>query len=152
LSPFRVILKCMTCLGTDLHALCAAQQELDKVFSTVPEKSLYERPLPTRNRIIFYLGHVEAFDWNLTRDVLGLTSFAPDLDRLFAFGIDPPPGSLPSDTVSDWPERPAVDDYCAGVRGMMQANWHKLPEILRHVAIEHRLMHAETLAYMLHGF
>jgi len=41
-----------------------------------------------RHRIIFYLGHLEAFDWNLFRDRLpGLKVFAPESDRLFAFGI-----------------------------------------------------------------
>ena len=28
--------------------------------------------------------------------------------------------------------------------------WPRVPEQLLHVAIEHRLMHAETFAYMLH--
>ena len=52
----------------------------------------------------FYVGHLEAFDWNLLHEnVLGLKSFHPEFDRLFAFGIDPVGGGLPSDQPSDWP-------------------------------------------------
>ena len=51
---------------------------------------MYERPIPERHRIVFYVGHLEAFDWNLLHEnVLGLKSFHPEFDRLFAFGIDP---------------------------------------------------------------
>ena len=52
--------------------------------------ALYERPIPERHRIIFYIGHLEAFDWNLlARYALDRPSFHPSFDRLFAFGIDP---------------------------------------------------------------
>ena len=38
-------------------------------------------------------------------------SFHPEFDRLFAFGIDPVGGGLPSDVPSDWPPLSAVQDY-----------------------------------------
>ena len=38
---------------------------------------------------MFYLGHMEAFDWNLiARHALDVHAFHPTFDRLFAFGID----------------------------------------------------------------
>ena len=79
--------------------------------------SIYERPIPERHRIIFYVGHLEAFDWNLLHEnVLGLKSFHPEFDRLFAFGIDPVGGGLPSDQPSDWPSLEAVRDYVTRIR------------------------------------
>src|ERR1700686_218976 len=87
-----------------LERLSEARVRTDEIFDIVRPDSLYERPIAERHRIIFYLGHLEAFDWNLLRErVLGLEAFDPDFDKLFAFGIDPVDGGLPSDQPRDWP-------------------------------------------------
>jgi formylglycine-generating enzyme required for sulfatase activity len=136
-------------LGT---ALDCARARTDELFALVQPGAIYDRPIAERHRIVFYLGHVEAFDWNLLRtwhpDV---RPFHPEFDRLFAFGIDPPPGQLPQDQPRDWPGIPEVADYSRRVRAEFDALFDGLPEELSHVAIEHRLMHAETLAYILHN-
>ncbi len=146
------------------HRLAAARRQTDDLFALVKPDSLYERPIAERHRIIFYIGHVEAFDWNLFHErVLGLKSFHPEFDRLFAFGIDPLGGGLPTDQPADWPAIAAVQDYVTKIRIALDENLsHALlgserptsDEVplgsLLNVAIEHRLMHAETLAYMLH--
>src|SRR6185369_15713213 len=63
-----------------------ARAGTDALFALVGDDWLYERPIPERHRLVFYLGHLEAFDWNLLcRDGLGLKPFDPELDRLFAF-------------------------------------------------------------------
>ncbi len=142
----------MAVSGSDLSSLYQARAIVDEVFRLVRPDSIYERPIPERHRVIFYIGHLEAFDRNLLREVAAFPDVAPELDRLFAFGIDPEPGCLPSDSPSDWPEVPAVEEYCLRVREEVDACWIAAPAQLRHVAIEHRLMHAETLAYMLHNF
>jgi hypothetical protein len=81
----------------------------DRLFELVREEAFHDRPTRERHRIAFYVGHFEAFDWNLLgRDVLGLDAFHEDFDRLFAFGIDPVDGKLPADAPSDWPDRPAI--------------------------------------------
>jgi len=146
----------------DLHTrLLEARARTDETFQLVREDALYDRPIPERHRIIFYVGHVEAFDWNLlAHRAFGLRSFHQAFDQLFAFGIDPLDGGLPVDTPSDWPTRPEVDRYVRRVREELDhALEHALeqpsqghPHLLQmlQVAIEHRLMHAETLAYMLH--
>src|SRR5664279_3096135 len=86
------------------RALTHARLQTDELFRLVRPDSLYDRPIPERHRIIFYIGHLEAFDWNLIgRYALDIRSFHPEFDRLFAFGIDPPPGQLPNDQPSDWP-------------------------------------------------
>jgi formylglycine-generating enzyme required for sulfatase activity len=141
----------MAVTGTDSVALRHARTVVDRVFSVVRTNSMYERPIPERNRLIFYLGHLEAFDRNLVREAAHLSDIDPALDRLFAFGIDPEPGCLPSDQPSDWPELPEVEEYRDRVRAEIEECWMSLPEQLRHVALEHRLMHAETLAYLIHN-
>jgi len=78
----------------DLHTrLLDARARTDEVFRAVREEALYDRPIPERHRIIFYVGHVEAFDWNLlAQRAFGLQSFQRTFDHLFAFGIDPVDG------------------------------------------------------------
>ncbi len=146
----------------DLHSrLINARARTDEVFRVVREEAMYDRPIPERHRIIFYVGHVEAFDWNLlAQRAFGLRSFQRTFDHLFAFGIDPVNGGLPSDTPADWPSREEVERYNRRLREELdRAIEHALerpeeghPQLITmlEVAIEHRLMHAETLAYMLH--
>jgi formylglycine-generating enzyme required for sulfatase activity len=102
--------------------------------------------------LIFYLGHVEAFDWNLlSRHALDKPSFHPSFDKLFAFGIDPEVGKAPADQPADWPREKEVRAYAARVRQELDSSLAQVPEQLLHVAIEHRYMHAETLAYLFHN-
>lgn len=138
-----------------------ARMRSDQLFEIVRNEALYDRPIPERHRIIFYIGHLEAFDWNLLRErAVDVPVFEPELDRLFAFGIDPVGGGLPSDKPSDWPSLGQVRGYVQRVREMLDARLasaltsgvrREFPVgLLLNVAIEHRLMHAETLVYMLH--
>src|SRR5215831_12163890 len=87
-----------------LRRISDARQVGDSLFEIVRSEAMYDRPIPERHRIVFYVGHLEAFDWNLLHEnVFGLRSFHPEFDRLFAFGIDPVGGGLPADQPSDWP-------------------------------------------------
>ena len=52
--------------------LQAARDRSQDLFAIVRPTALYDRPIPERHRIIFYLGHLEAFDWNLLKGQLGL--------------------------------------------------------------------------------
>jgi formylglycine-generating enzyme required for sulfatase activity len=132
-------------------ALADARERTDALFRLVNPESLYERPIPERHRILFYLGHLEAFDWNLlARHALDLPAFHPGFDRLFAFGIDPASGDLPDDQPSDWPSVSEVETYNRCTREKIDELLAQLPDPLVDAAIEHRLMHAETLAYILH--
>jgi ergothioneine biosynthesis protein EgtB len=150
--------------GGLLERLSEARQHSDDLFGLVREEALYERPIPERHRIIFYVGHLEAFDWNLLNEsIAGVKSTHPEFDRLFAFGIDPVGGGLPSDVPSDWPAVNAVREYVRNIRDVLDHHLEKAIQdpdaetrdgfplrTLLNVAIEHRLMHVETLAYMLH--
>src|SRR5689334_18651304 len=110
-------------LRSDLaRRLTEARGRTDKFFGLISDSSLYERAIPERHRLVFYLGHLEAFDWNLVGlRVFGLEPFAPEFDHLFAFGIDPVDGELPSDRPADWPSLTAVRAYRDQVRAQIDA-------------------------------
>lgn len=135
----------------------ASRLVTDNLFALVRPHALYDRPIAERHRLIFYVGHLEAFDANLFRATLGdVRTPSPGLDRLFAFGIDPIDGNLPSDRPADWPAAREVDTYVRETRGAIDtalagATTSEQFCTLLNVAIEHRLMHAETLAYLLHN-
>ena len=153
-----------TGVGTSLlQRIGDARRQSDRMFGVVRPQAIYERPIPERHRILFYVGHLEAFDWNLLHELLGLKGFAPDFDRLFAFGIDPVGGGLPTDQPGDWPDVEAVQDYVRRNRALLDDALSRCRldsdppgrdgfplETILNVAIEHRLMHVETLGYMLH--
>ena len=132
-----------------------ARRETDRLFAIIRPEALYDRPIPERHRIFFYIGHLEAFDWNLLREHLRIESFHPEFDRLFAFGIDPVDGGLPSDTPDDWPSLHELQKYREQIRSKLNSALAEAPSDdaltqLMNIAIEHRLMHAETLEYMFH--
>jgi ergothioneine biosynthesis protein EgtB len=143
-----------TAAGASLRArLANAREETDRLFDIVRSEALYDRPIAERHRIVFYLGHLEAFDWNLLRDQIpGLEPFHPGFDQLFAFGIDPVGGDLPTDQPADWPAVAEIHRYNQRIRQSLDSGIEarEIPDQLLHVTIEHRLMHAETLAYMFH--
>jgi formylglycine-generating enzyme required for sulfatase activity len=132
--------------------LAEARDRTAQLFSCFRPEAIYERPVPERHRLIFYLGHLEAFDWNLLgRQMLGLSAFHPGFDRLFAFGIDPPPGELPGEPASAWPAPGPVLAYCETVRSLLDPELGRVPADAFEAALEHRWMHAETLAYLIHN-
>ena len=128
-----------------------ARRRTDSLFALVSPEAMYARPIPERHRLIFYLGHLEAFDWNqLCRWTLDKPAFHASFDELFEAGIDPAVGSASTDRPSDWPTIEAVEGYNARVRQEVDRVIEQVPEKMVHVAIEHRLMHIETTAYLLH--
>ena len=132
-----------------------SRDETDRLFGILRTSALYDRPIPERHRIVFYIGHLETFDWNLLRHYLDLERFHAEFDQLFAFGIDPVDGGLPQDQASDWPTLTQVETYRRRIRreldtALMDATESEELVQLMNIAIEHRLMHAETLEYMFH--
>jgi iron(II)-dependent oxidoreductase len=129
-----------------------ARLRTDELFQIVRPDALYERPIAERHRIVFYLGHLEAFDWNLIcARTFGIPPFNKDFDQLFAFGIDPTGSNLPQDKPQDWPREEQIHWYNRRVRDAVDQCLRSASDYqIFWAAIEHRLMHAETLAYMLH--
>lgn len=140
-------------VGTPIRsALAEGRACTDRLFHLVPAGHWYDRPVPERHRLIFYLGHVEAFDWNLVaRETLDLPAFHATFDRLFAFGIDPERDRLPHDRPSDWPSGEEVRQYVDRVRTRLDDLLDQVDPVLSDVCIEHRLQHAETFTYLLHN-
>jgi len=145
-----------------LARLAQARSATDDLFRRVRTDALYDRPIGERHRIVFYIGHLDAFDWNLIAGhALGLGPADTEFDRLFAFGIDPLGDGLPQDQPSDWPPLAQIESYAHRVRKVLddllngrsrvaESDWQFPRDVILNVAIEHRLMHAETLTYMLH--
>ncbi|MGH9667624.1 MAG: SUMF1/EgtB/PvdO family nonheme iron enzyme [Bryobacteraceae bacterium] len=137
--------------NTLLRALEEARAQTDRLFQSIRPEAIYRRPIQERHRLVFYLGHLEAFDWNqICRNSLSVPPFHREFDQLFEFGIDPEPGQLPGDAPSDWPSIGEIERYNARVRGRIDSLLAEAPVDVVHIALEHRLMHAETLAYLLH--
>ncbi|MDP9055300.1 MAG: SUMF1/EgtB/PvdO family nonheme iron enzyme [Acidobacteriota bacterium] len=137
--------------GAPASHLSRARVQTDGLFDLIAPGALYARPIAERHRLIFYLGHFEAFDFNLlARRGMNAPSFHPGFDKLFERGIDPPPGAAPLDSPRDWPARAEVDKYRAQTRQWIDEHIHEIDPWLVQMAIEHRHMHAETFAYLLH--
>ncbi|MFY9731437.1 MAG: SUMF1/EgtB/PvdO family nonheme iron enzyme [Candidatus Acidiferrales bacterium] len=147
-------------LSNLLSRMADARAQTDALFDLLPPNSFYERPIAERHRLIFYLGHLEAFDWNLLSGPLDLGTHDAAFDKLFAFGIDPIGGGLPTDKPGDWPNIAKTEKYKTNIRtrldeALRKSHISREPLLadgtLLQVAIEHRLMHAETLSYLLHN-
>lgn len=137
-----------------LARLHDARAETDALFALVKPEYITERPVAERHRMMFYIGHLEAFDWNLLAPKLDLPNARAELDKLFAFGIDPVDGELPNDKLSDWPPIETFYRYRDQAREELDAalreSTHARIDELLSVVIEHRYMHAETFSYLLH--
>jgi ergothioneine biosynthesis protein EgtB len=141
-----------------LAELEAAWARSDELFALVRPSAWLDQPIPLRQPILFYAGHLPAFAWNhLGRGVLGRAPFRPDFDTLFERGIDPvddhvPPGDWPAvaevlgyrDRVRDEVRRAAALLQGEGSADGLGGGAERLAMVL-----EHELMHHETLLYML---
>jgi len=130
--------------------LLDARRQTDALFQLIAPEAIYDRPVADRHRLIFYLGHLEAFDWNLLAAPAVGASPRPRFDDLFARGIDPEPGAAAADSPRDWPAREEVEQYSRRTREWLDTHLENADPWVLQMAIEHRHMHAETLAYLLH--
>ena len=132
--------------------IALARAQTDSLFALIGPETFYTRPVAERHRLIFYLGHFEAFDWNLLAGRgLSAPSFHPEFDSLFERGIDPGPGEAPADSPRDWPTQAEVEGYKTKTRAWIDSHLEDLDPWTLQMAIEHRHMHAETFAYLLHN-
>jgi formylglycine-generating enzyme required for sulfatase activity len=142
-----------TIFGGLIAELHRARKQTERLFAILKPEAIYERPIAERHRVIFYLGHLDGFDSiQICRGGLGLKSPDPELDALFQAGIDPDSAHLPADKIADWPTLQEVQAYAARCRAHVDDNIEHASEDVVNMAIEHRLMHLETLAYMFHNF
>jgi ergothioneine biosynthesis protein EgtB len=139
----------------------AAWERSDLVLGLLTRDAWLERPIALRQPCIFYLGHLPAFAWNqVWRGVLGRPSFNPEFDRLFERGIDPVGDEYTPASVA-WPSESEVLGYRDRVREALRESFDDVAALagrdpladrgrIYQLAIEHELMHHETLLYMFH--
>ncbi len=54
-----------------IERMAEARTRTDDIFALLTPNAYYDRPIRERHRLIFYLGHLEAFDWNLLSGAAG---------------------------------------------------------------------------------
>jgi formylglycine-generating enzyme required for sulfatase activity len=127
-----------------------------EVFRIPKPETYYERPIPLRNPIVFYEGHLPAFCINT---LIKLTLQQPGIDAgyevLFERGIDPDSVDAAKPPTDQWPSRRCVQEYGAKADALIERALSKGPiEVNGGEAaiaiLEHEQMHQETLLYMLH--
>ena len=132
------------------------------LFDAVRPDAYTARPIPLRNPIVFYEGHLAAFDVNtLIKKGLGEKGIDAQFEVLFERGIDPEDTAGAGSGPSQWPSRAQVHAYVEEAnRRILEALESKDIErednpVLRrglavHTILEHEPMHQETLRYMWH--
>jgi iron(II)-dependent oxidoreductase len=132
-----------------------------QLFDMLPEQVYYSRPIALRHPIVFYEGHLPGFSFNtLVKKGLGGESIDPNLETLFARGIDPHESQSGAASAA-WPAREAVRQFAdeADARVIDALTREDLerpgdPLLDRAEAVfsilEHEAMHQETLLYMWH--
>jgi ergothioneine biosynthesis protein EgtB len=134
-----------------------------ELFALLDERVYYERPISLRNPIVFYEGHVPAFGVNtLIKKALGGAGVDPELEVIFARGIDPESEATAIARGNPaWPSRDAVVTYAREADRLIEEAIASAdldrpghPLLDRGQALwailEHEEMHQETLAYMWH--
>src|SRR6201991_3233024 len=92
-----------------------------QLFGMLDADTYYTRPISLRNPIVFYEGHLPAFNVIvLIKRGLGQPGVDEKLERLFARGIDPEDEqAAAANASSPWPSREAVRDYARAADAMM---------------------------------
>ncbi len=133
-----------------------------RVFSIPKPEAYYDQPIPLRNPIVFYEGHIPAFAVNtLMKLALKCRGINDRYEVLFARGIDPESPDAMKSPTDLWPTREEIAAYAARADAMIEEALLKAPiddarEPQRRNAeaafaiLEHEQMHQETLLFMFH--
>ena len=153
--------------GVDRKALLrqfrALRERSRHIFDCVSDEAYFQRPIPLRNPIVFYEGHLPGFAVNtLVKSALGKKGIDEELEILFARGIDPADeASVNKEDGSLWPSRKRTREYAQAAYDLLEVAIAR-DEIevagdpkrdraaVVHTILEHEAMHHETLLYMLH--
>jgi ergothioneine biosynthesis protein EgtB len=133
------------------------------IFAMVPPQARLSRPIPLRHPVVFYEGHIPVFSVNtIVGKGLGRPGIDAGMERLFARGIDPEDEAAAAARAIDvWPARERLAHYVGEADRVVEAALASddlarsaSPAMRRgeavFTAIEHELMHQETLLYILH--
>ncbi|HXW06659.1 MAG TPA: SUMF1/EgtB/PvdO family nonheme iron enzyme [Vicinamibacterales bacterium] len=134
------------------------------IFDLIETAAYYSRPISLRNPIVFYEGHLPAFSLiAFIKRGLGRPGVDERLEELFARGIDPETeaSAVPrSGRATVWPSRDDVLAFGRAADALIVSALRDAaldgsrPAMRRaegiYTALEHELMHQETLLYMWH--
>jgi ergothioneine biosynthesis protein EgtB len=133
------------------------------LFELLDDSMYYARPIPLRNPVVFYEGHIPAFSVNtLIKNALGRQGVDSHLETIFARGIDPESEATSIARGNPaWPSRDAVREYVAAADRLiedaiasaeLERPGHPMLDQARALwtILEHEEMHQETLAYIWH--
>ena len=130
-------------------------------FDLVTDEAYLARPIDLRHPLVFYEGHLPAFNVNtLIKRGLGLAGVDDELERLFERGIDPDEDHVGGE-VQRWPSRSRVLAFADAADRLVEDAFASKdlsrdgdPVLHRGRALftilEHEAMHHETLLYMFH--
>jgi len=133
-----------------------------QLFAIPKAEAYYDRPIPLRNPIVFYEGHLPAFAVNtLIKLALKREGIDAEFETLFARGIDPENEDAAKTPTDFWPPRDDVQAYGRDaddliVRAMCDGPFDDglVPQRTNAEAaltiVEHEQMHQETLMYLFH--
>lgn len=149
----------------------ANRERTAELFALADPSAHLDHPIPLRHPIVFYQGHIPAFSFlKLVREALGGVPLDPELEGLFARGIDP---ASTEDAArhgrATWPSRSHVQAFAAACdAAVLDAFGHaefddaaasplvRSGGLLRErgqaalTILEHEELHHETLVYILH--
>ena len=142
-------------LANSVERYRAGRERSRRIFDIPAPERYYSRPIKLRNPIVFYEGHLPAFNVNtLIKGGLHERGVSADYERLFERGIDPEDEGGVKSPTDLWPPREKVLAYARTADEMIEAALRRdLSNIADYVIaiIEHEFMHQETLLYMLHN-
>jgi len=133
-----------------------------EMFDRIRPDAYTARPIPLRNPICFYEGHLPAFNVNtLVKRGLKAPGIHAEFEILFERGIDPEDTSSIGNRGLSWPARDEILSYAQEAdaairRALLEGDVERAdnPVLSRglavHTVLEHELMHQETLFYMFH--
>lgn len=150
----------------DREALASAylrsRERTEALFDAVRPGAYESRPIPLRNPICFYEGHMPAFAVNtLLKRGLGDPALDAEYERLFERGIDPEDDAALAPGARPWPSRIEIRSYGAraeqAVREALESrdiaderNPVLAAGLAAYTVLEHEAMHQETLHYIWH--
>ena len=133
------------------------------LFDLLDDAAYQSRPIKLRNPIVFYEGHLPAFNVNtLVKKGLGRAGIDERLETIFARGIDPDEESVAVARGNPvWPGAEAVRQFVDAsdalvAESISQVDFEAIDSSMQKAVeavwtiLEHEEMHQETLAYMWH--
>ncbi|HET7707305.1 MAG TPA: SUMF1/EgtB/PvdO family nonheme iron enzyme [Thermoanaerobaculia bacterium] len=134
------------------------RERTQRLFEIPLDEVWYDRPIPLRNPIVFYEGHLPAFAVNtLVKLAQRGKGIDAHFESLFERGIDPEDETAVRDPAEMWPSREDVQQYGREADALVERallNVNETDPVQVEAAsniVEHELMHQETLLYMFHN-